>query len=188
SQDRPRDSYETVVAAEAGAFLQLPDGWATQYSKLKNIERPIGEAPPRYLSSEAWSLTLTALGQRIWLETPALTGEEIGVVFTAPHAVDAGEDTVPQSDRVAVACFAASLLCEQLATLTAGQGAPTIEADSVDYGAKSTSFASRARKFAERYYNHLGIEPKRNVAAGTVVVPRERDSRGEPRLFKGRRA
>ncbi len=187
SQDRPRPTYETVTAQAGTSFLALPAAWVEGFSKLTRVERPIGEAPPSYLPSEAWALTLTALGERIWLETPAAAGEEIGAVFTAPHAVDAGQDTVPESDRVAVACFASSLLCEQLATLTAGQGAPTIDADSVDYGARSRDLARRAGAFAQRYYDHLGIDPKRNVAAGTVVAPRESDSRGSPRLFHGPR-
>lgn len=185
SQDRPRELYETVAVVLPSNFLQLPAAWEPGFSKIARIEHPLGESPPRYLSAEAWELTRTALGQRIWVEELPAAGAEFGILFTAAHQVDGGADTVPQTDRVAVACFAASLLCEQLASLAAGQGHPTIDADAVDWRSKSGEFAARARKFAERYYHHLGLEPKRNVAAGVVVAPRERDSAGRRRLFKG---
>ena len=186
SQDRPLEAYESVTAVLPTHYLHLPLGWAPNFSRITYIERPIGETPPRYLDSEGWELIRTSMGLRIWLEELTSASEIVGLIFTVPHVVDATEDTVPETDRLAVACFAASLLCEQLATLASGQGAPTIDADAVDHQNKASLYASRGKRFEQRYTDHLGLQPKRNAAAGTVVAPRERDSRGRRRLFKRR--
>ncbi|MEW8660777.1 MAG: hypothetical protein AB2603_20895, partial [Candidatus Thiodiazotropha endolucinida] len=85
-------------------------------------------------------------------------------------------------DREAVASYAAALCCEQLVSEYSGDSDSTIQADSVDHGDKARKFGRRADKLRKRYYNELGIEPKRNQAAGVVVDLDGRDSRGRDRL------
>jgi hypothetical protein len=102
------------------------------------------------------------------------------------HTVNPAEDTIPALDREAVCCWAAAQIMDQLSANVSGDEDSTIDADSVDHGAKAGNFAKRAREYRARYWNQLGIDPKRNAAASQVVDLDRMDSRGRARIFRTR--
>jgi hypothetical protein len=79
------------------------------------------------------------------------------------------------------------VLLEQLASYFSGASDSTIQADSVDRRSKGAEFAARARVMRQRYFDELGLDPKRSVAAGTVVDLDMTDSQGRDRLLHPRR-
>jgi hypothetical protein len=108
--------------------------------------------------------------------------DNVRAVFTITHEVSEVDDTVPLGDREAVCCLAAASLCDQLAGLYSGDSDSTIQADSVNHQSKAGEFASRARALRKRYLDELGIDAKKNVAAGVVVDLNLSNSQGGPRL------
>jgi len=180
SQDRPRTAVEDVTATDPH-MLDLPAGWQTGFSELQSIEYPVGHIPPTLI--DGWRLYQAPAGQRIMLVDGALSlGQLVRLSYSVPQVLDYGNDTIPASHREPVASYAAAVLLDQLAARWSGDTDSTIQADSVDHGGKASNYASRARRLRQRYYDELGIDPKRNVAAGVVVDWDNPDSRGRDRL------
>lgn len=164
-QDRPRTKVEDVVSA-GGDTLPLPPSWASE-SELVSVEHPVGEYPPCYLPG----LIYTApAGDLLRIGDVLSSGVECRLTFTVPHVVSAVVDTIPGSNREAVAAYAAALLLEQLSAAAINDGDSTIMADSTDRRTKSQEYASRARGLKARYTEALGIGSGASTqAAGTTV-------------------
>ncbi len=106
--------------------------------------------------------------------------------FTIAHVVSAALDTIPEADREAVACWGAGILCDELAAFYSGGTDSTIRADSSPGQTRAQEYSSRANKCRKRYFDALGIDEKKNVAAGVVVNLNQDDSRGNDRLTHSR--
>ncbi|ATE60165.1 hypothetical protein [Thauera sinica] len=165
SADRPREVVEDVISA-GGAVLPLPLGWTTDASVLRGIEFPVGAEP---LPASAWRMYRTPTGVEIQLTGQRLNaGDAVRLTYAAAHVVSDTEDTIPLAHREAVACYAASLLAEQLAALHANAAEPTIAADSVNYSHPAREWARRAKDLRNRYFATLGVE----ITAQGVEKPR----------------
>lgn len=68
-----------------------------------------------------------------------------------------GEDTVPALHRLPVACYAAALLCRQLATYYSGQRETTLNADNSHTDVRARDYAARANEYRATYYLALGL-------------------------------
>ena len=182
STDAPYTKVEDVNGLGT-QLLNLPAGWQDPFSTLRLIEYPIGNVPPTFVAQDDMSLYQTPTGKKIQLRYSIGAGTaNVRVTYTVKHTLDGATDTIPTSRREAVACWAAALLCDQLATLYAGQSDSTIQADSVDYKSKSATFASRARALRKRYTDELGVEERKNTGSGVVVQLSDKDSLGGERL------
>ena len=85
------------------------------------------------------------------------------------HVLDTAEDTIPEEHREAVCAWAAALLLDQLAARAAGASEPTIAADGVDRQSQADRYRRLAQAYRERYFQALGLDPRRRLAAGTAV-------------------
>lgn len=186
SKDRPRTKVEDV-SAPGGNKLNLPGSWQTDFSELSAIEYPIGSTPADYLEQDSYGLYVTPSGTEIKILDAINAGQSVRVSYTIRHVVDGSSDTIRADDREAVCSYAASILLDQLAAWFTGSSDSSIQADSVDRKSKGADYASRARALRERYYKDLGLDEKRNVAAGTVVDLDMPDSQGRDRLLHGRK-
>lgn len=186
SKDRPRTKVEDRAAATPNT-LPLPAAWEADSSVITSLEHPIGEVPPVLIEPQRYGLYNSPTATVIMLLDAVPVGASVRASFTVSHALTETADTIPVRDREPAACWAAAMLCDQLATLYSGDTDSTVQADSVEHGSKAQEFASRARGLRQRYFNELGIEPKRNVAAGAVVNLDMSDSLGGDRLTHPRR-
>jgi len=186
SKDRPDRKVEDIIAP-GGQLLNLPTSWEPGYSTLQSLEYPLGEVPPLHLAPEDWALYDTPGGQQIQLIASINAGETVRATYTIARVLDAVTDTIPVADQESVASYAAAVLCDQLASLYSGDTDSTIQADTVDHQGKAREFAARAKSLRKRYYDELGIEPKRNVASGVVVDLDMNNSQGNDRLTHPRR-
>lgn len=187
SKDRPRTKVEDV-AAPGGNKLNLPSGWQADFSELREIEYPIGDVPPSHLEQDSYGLYSTPTGNEIQLLNAITAAQSVRVSYTIRHAVDATPaDTIRADDREPVCCWAAALLFEQLSGYFTGSSDSSIQADSVDRKSKGGEYASRAKALRKRYFDELGIEERKNVAAGVVVDLDLPDSQGRDRLLHGRK-
>lgn len=183
STDRPRHLVEDLTAA--GALLNLPTGWQADFSELSQLEYPVGRVPPTLIAGDRWSLYASPNGIKIMLLDGA-TGA-VRATFTAKHVVSTTEDTVPSSDREAVAKYAAALLCEQLASFYASDTDSTIHADAAPGQTRSQAHLSMAREFRKQYQNAIGVTDRTSTPAGQTVQLKHQDSFGYPPLFHPRR-
>ncbi len=175
------------MVSAGGATLPLPAQWVQGESRLRNIETPVGAAP---LPAAAWRIYQAPLGEEIQLATPVPADQVARLAYSAPHVLSETVDTLPAAHREAVACYAASLLAEQVATVHANASDPTIAADSVDKAHPAREWAARAKGYRNRYFatlgidiNAQGVEQPRIEAAGVVVDLDLPTSHGRGRLY-----
>lgn len=186
-QDRPRQRVDDVTAATAN-LLPLPAQWQADYSLIVALEHPVGAVPPTLLGPERYGMYRDATqADKIMLLDAVAVGATVRCTYTIRHVLDASSDTIRVEDREAVCCWAAALLCDQLSSLYSNSGDSTIQVDSVDHTSRARDYASRAKTLRQRYYDALGIDPKKNVAAGTTVNWDAYDSRGRDRLTHPKR-
>lgn len=185
SQDRPYLIYREVTA-DGTQILPLPVDWEANLSHLVMLEYPIDNVPPTLWPLDDFCLHQTVGGQKIHLTSAIPTGEAVYLGFTTSHSLDISIDTIPEQDREAVSKWAAAILCDQLSNHFAGFSEPTLQADTVDFNSKSRDYSSQARAYRKAYFDQLGIDPKRSVAAGVVVDLDLNDSRGRDRVIHRR--
>lgn len=170
SSDRPRQARSACLVQSDGRTLALPATWEPGQSRIVSIFYPAGDcagqAALQLLPADAWLQHETPNGEAITLLYGSQAGDVAYVHYTASHTAA----TVPPADLESVAHWAAALMLDQLASLYSGDKQSTIEADAVDHQGKGGSYAARAAEHRKLYLDHLGIDPKRTVAAGTVLT------------------
>lgn len=182
SQDQPRRAVEDVAATASGHFLDLPAGWVADFSHLVAVEYPVGHIPPAELRSGQWDLYAAPDGTKLMIFGGVVAGDVLRLTYTLPHGLSATDDTIPPSHREPVGCWAAALLCEQLATFYAGDSDSSLGADKVDFTHPSREYGKRADVLRKRYFDALGIDPKKCQAAGVNVSFAGKNSLGGTRL------
>lgn len=186
SKDRPRQKVEDITAA-GGNSLPLPTAWQDDFSRITSLESPIGSVPPRMIGSGSFSMYAAPNGVSILLADALSENAIVRATFSIAHEVSLDADTVPMGDRELTCCLAAASLCDQLAGFYSGDSDSTIKADGVNHQSKASEFASRAKSLRKRYLDELGIDEKKNVAAGVVVDLDLSNSQGGQRLIHGQR-
>lgn len=175
SADAPRVVIEDVQVPA------LPDGWSGANS-VRSVEYPVGYVPHEYIQA----LVYPGPAGAYQLYTPLAAGTTVRLTYTAPWTLG----LVTGTQREALACWAAGLICEQLATRFAQDTDSTIQADSVTHESKSGNFGRRAKTLRARYYELLGLtDPdKRSLSPACAVVNLNRnDSRGRDWLTHSNR-
>lgn len=182
SKDRPRTKVADVTPASANS-LPLPTAWETDFSELRSLEYPIGDNPPTYIGSDRYGLYDNGTTITVKLvDAVAVAANNVRASFTIAHVLSTTVDTIPVADREPAACWAAAILCDELASFYSGGTDSTIQADEVKSQSKAQEYAARAKALRKRYLDELGVEEKRNVAAGVVVQMRDESSAGQTRL------
>lgn len=182
SADQPRRVVVDVVSS-GGQRIDLPAGF-TDDSTLVGIEYPLDQIPAAQLSMIDVSIYAAPTVRQLELPMWTKVGEVLRVTYTAAHLLDDTDDTVPMRHRLAVASFAASVLCGQLASYYANEGEPSIAADSVDHQSKSQRWRLRQKDLSSEYVRIVGsAPPDRLVAASATVALSSRDALGGHRLF-----
>ncbi|MBE0627979.1 MAG: hypothetical protein IH603_00005, partial [Burkholderia vietnamiensis] len=151
-------------------------------SELRSLEYPVDQVPPNYLSNERYGLYQKPASTVNMLLDAVAAAATIRVAYTITHVVSGAADSIPVKDREPVACWAAALLCDELAAFYSGGTDSTIQADSSPGQSRAQEYSARATKLRKRYLDELGIDDKRNVAAGAVVNLNATDSQGRDRL------
>ena len=179
SSDRPRAACETVEF-DGSAFLSMPDGWQKDFSRVLEIKTECGKRVP-------FETVPSLSGEKILLSGDVHTGDVVTVWFTQRHIATETEDTVPPADREAVANWAAAFLLDGMAAGYAGSVNSTISSDSVEHGSKANNYHAQAAACRKFYRDHMGLDDKRNAAAGTTVVVKRSGTSGRMGIVNRRR-
>jgi len=182
SKDRPRRAVEDI-AGDGGRRLALPAGAI----RAEAVEYPVTDGTPVFLATTAWGHYNAPNGPQLVFTRTIPAGAPLRLHLLRPHALTDAEDTIPLTDREALASYAAAVLFDQIAATTSGDGNPTIPADAVNHASKPESFAKRAERLRQRYYDLLGIDVKRTQPASAMAVQPLAASDGGHRLTHYRR-
>lgn len=165
SVDRPRILVEDIAWA-SGNLAPVPSSW-TESVWIKSAEYPIGRDPASlidvapYRSPEGWHLLAA---------TPVQAGDLVRVTFMADHQLTELVDTIPVVHRLAVAQYAAHLLCHQLSTYFSGQRETAVGADMSMTETRAREFAARSKELRTAYYIGVGLADPFKASGGSSAT------------------
>lgn len=82
------------------------------------------------------------------------------------------DDDIPVIHQVAIAQYAAYLLCQQLATRYSGERESTLGAEVARTESRARSYAARAKEYRVAYYAGIGkTDPFKQAALGSDKAP-----------------
>ncbi|MBA7704472.1 hypothetical protein ES703_113282 [subsurface metagenome] len=145
-----------------GYDYDLPSGWIKNFSRITQVEYPYAQQRPNVIPQEEWTLFLKLVDstQTLVLRFLAISpvaGEYVRITYTTPHQVDDSSSTVFDNDFDAVCSLATAYCCGALSRKYSQTSDPTIAADVVNYAAKASSYASRAKELFQAYLDQLGL-------------------------------
>ena len=149
--DLPRELQADVAWPELGVFGPVPAGWGEGWHVLHALY-PIETRTPIYL--DAYRKPAGGWGLECINALPE--GAVVRVAYTAPHALDADADTIPPEHRLAVAQYAAHLLCQQLAARYSGERETAVGGDVARTESRARNYAARAKEYRAAYYQGTG--------------------------------
>lgn len=176
SSDRPRIVSE-IRQLDGSTVLTVPADWHEGFSRVLEISRQSG-------GRIAFEVRKTLSGEKIILTSFVKNGETAVISYTLPHILKQTEDTIAFVDREAVANWAAAFLLDGMAAGCAGSLSSTISSDSVEHSAKANNYHAQAVACRKFYRDHLGLDDKRNTAAGTTVVVKRLGTSGQPGIIR----
>lgn len=146
---------------------RFPDGGAGDFTLIKQIEYPIGNAPPTilqpgqdYIKSRTINEENNSFPQIIKFLTGTIAaGESFRLTFTGLHTFDQRDFDVEVPDDLTVSrawegvvsILTAAHCCRFLATYYANNTSGVIDADTVDYDRKSEQYTLLAAEYQRRY-------------------------------------
>ncbi len=182
----PRVLVHDMTWPVAGVFGPVPPHWEDG-SAIRCAEYPVGQQPPKLIHVAAFRAPDGWMLETTWhLPLNAI----VRLTYTASHAVNAAQDTVPLHHRSPVAMLAASKLCLQLATYYSGQRETVVGADASSTEIRAREYAARAKEYRSAYYVGVGLpDPYRSAngagsaqaAAAVAQWPRRRRHQLTPR-------
>ena len=131
-----------------------------------SVEHPVDEIPPLHVEH---SIYRAPAALRLYAEDVP-SGDTVRVTYTAPHVIDADQDTTPDADSEAVASWAAARLLEELAARGAGVTDSTINADGIDHNRQTSGYRALAKGYRDRFYELLGINRKDEMTTPSAAV------------------
>ena len=162
SADQPRRMVDDVTWP-GGSLAPAPEGW-TDGAWIKSAEYPIGLDPIAAIDVSAY---LSPTGWQIMAADHVAAGGVVRVTFMAEHELSATEDTIPARHRLAVAQYAAHLLCHQLATHYSAQRETSMGSDASMTETRAREFAARSKELRAAYYAGVGITDPFKATAGS---------------------
>lgn len=162
SADAPRELVKDVTWVADGYFGPLPDGWADG-AWIKSAEYPVGRQPLELVELAVYA---DGAAQQLMAGDTLPAGSVVRVVFSAPHLLSTGVDTIPAECREAVGSYAAYLLCRQLATHYSGERDASIGADASNTESRARNYAARAKEYRAAYYAGIGKADPQLMSAG----------------------
>lgn len=138
--------------------FSLPADWAPEFSRIRQVEYPLGERRPQYLEVEDYLLYLSAQGYVLRLLDVPSAGRTVRVDYTILHSLNLQEDTIPVSHRRPVICLATALVAYNLAAKYAGFTDPSLTADVINYRTKQREYSDIARQLEACFYTFFGVD------------------------------
>lgn len=165
-EDLPRQASEDVFAT-GGLNLPLPTAWEDG-SDLLGLEYPVGQFPQALLRADEFAQVGTPDGDVIRMACALNAGEMVRVFFSRSHVLSDSACSIPARHSEAFCCWAAGLLCDQIAGTFASNTASSIQVDSADTSNPAREWRTRANGFRSRYAALLGVQ---GVTGGSSDKP-----------------
>lgn len=163
--DAPMSATVDVTWEATGVSCPAPDGWHAG-RRVTGAEFPIGRTPASTIYVDVVFVAAEWVIDSVEV-LPA--GAVVRLGYTEPFRLVGGDepaDTIPMDHREAVASYAASLLCRQLAAYFSGQRESAVGADASNTESRARNYAARAKEYRAAYYAGINRPDPQLVAAG----------------------
>lgn len=167
STDLPRQLMEDVTWPATSVFGPVPPGWTDDARLVSAVVPGYAHTYPdtsiaAFRALDGWKLeSVDAIG----------AGTVVRVTFTLPHQLDADADTIPAAHRIAVAYYAAYLLCQQLATRFSSDRDSTLSVDMARNESRATAYSKRAKEYRTAYFTGTGqVDPFNDKLTGNGLA------------------
>lgn len=147
-REQPLEVSVSIAWAVAGVFQPAPDGWQPAW-RVRELRAPGGRPlfAAGVLYGGAWVLECSEC---------VAAGDVLDLRYARGHELSETADTIPAAHRPAVAAWAASLLCQQLATWYSAQRESAISAQVAQTETRAREFARRAQEYRGAAYAAIG--------------------------------
>jgi len=182
SSDFPRTVIEDLTTTDTTypITFALPARWVVGFSRVINVECPIGYQPVNLLKNYEFAVATEPTQTVLQITARNYPVQVIRVGYTVRHTWE----TVPAHHQRAVQCLATSIVCENLSTLNAGTTDSLISADGVNRESKTRNFALRAKTLRERYAEITNqTQTPEQQPASAMVNLNSRTGHGRGRMF-----
>ena len=179
SRYNPRVVNDATLDGDGTAYQFLLTGldtsvasWVNGFSRIRFIEHPIGTQFRTYIDSGQYHLFPDSESPtHIHFDgtIPASGTNNIRVSYTVPHTVDDTSSSVDDWAEPAYEYALACSGCQMYAALYGQSTDPAIEADSVDYGSKPSTWMQLADMFCKKAGLILGVDLTASGGAGSTV-------------------
>ena len=186
SRLKPKIAVIDVVGNDL-KIMPLPEEWDEGFSKIIEVEYPLNEFPPAHLMSDLYMVYQSPEGEKLFTKDNFATTDTLRLSISVAYTVDAAKCDIHKTYFDIVSLWAAARCLDELSTIYSGDGDVTINADSVDHNGRAREYSNRARNLRKQFYDDLGVDPKRNIAAGAVVDLNQSTSHGKGNLQPRRR-
>lgn len=173
SQYSPRIVTGTL-SGDGSSFQILLSGltvaWVNGFSRIRFVEHPEDEQDRQILDPNSYELfpdpdVPTHLH---FVTAPASGTDNIRVSYTVLHTVSASSSTVPDHEEPAHEYGLAALVCKTKAAEFAHSTDPLIDADAVDYRAKSAEWLALEDNFLSLAGSVLGLDLSQPATAASI--------------------
>jgi len=167
SNDRPYETSVTLTGDGSTYSLTLT-GWLDRFSRVVEVEYPVGERTPSLLESRRWTVLRGTTTFRLFEDTPAV-GESVKVTYTirwpSPDDISA-TDKIPTPWMEAVASLAASEAAKAQAVEMARRQSSSVAGNLIQLDAEPLFTAAAQLR---RLYDTIVLgKPAAGEAGGTA--------------------
>lgn len=154
SKCRPQHAAD-VKTATSGHVYDLPSDWEEGVSSLVEVEYPVDNYPPTYISDNSYDEEIHGADGRklrFYANKPS-EGETFWVRYTRSYAFDSnGDSEIPVKDLDGLSYLATAIMCTALANFYAAKANPTIpEAEAIEYSTRAEEFRSSAKDWYKKF-------------------------------------
>ena len=146
----------------AGAVYSYPSDFEAGFSKILEVEYPVGKVPKETIALKYYDEDYTPTGKVIRFNgcNPS-AGETWWLKYTTAHRfTSAGEaEEIPESHQPGFEYLCASITCTKLATFYASKANPSLPGvEIVAFNERVAEYSSMANKWMEKFNSEISQE------------------------------
>jgi len=163
------EPYEPVLDIQVNNAYNIPapEGFDYDNSQVLSAEYPLDLWPHEFIGATPYRTP-----DGVILEFSLKANGIVRLTYTRAHALDVSDPsktTITERQKAPLACYAAHILCGQLASYYAHNTDSLIAADSVEHQSQHQQFRTRANDLLKRYKSKIKMKEPSSLAAGASI-------------------
>ena len=143
------------ITGDGSSTYSMPAGWINEFSRLLNIEFPVGEVPPVYLDNDRFTIYQSSSSEwKIMLfDEKPISAQTFVVYFTGTRT----SVQIPDGYLEAFLWLCSGLILSKFANSYLSSTDSSISADVVDFITKAEKYREQADYWIKKYEMFMGV-------------------------------